>query len=66
MKFHIKRSREDVAQPWYFTLVGDNGETIATSETHEHHGDVVDVINVVRAQARESAIVDRDHLDGGG
>ena len=30
---------------WYFTLVADNGEPLATSEGHKNHADVSQVLN---------------------
>lgn len=41
MKIQVFKGND---QQWYFTIVADNGEPLATSEAHKNRVDVLDVV----------------------
>lgn len=56
MKFQIHRSKDE-KQKWYFTIIAENGEPIATSETYHNLQDCLDTISTIRGKAEKANLV---------
>jgi uncharacterized protein YegP (UPF0339 family) len=57
MKFIIHKTRRK-HQPWHYTLVGDNGEVMLTSENFHYKNDVFDSIDTIQNNIINASIED--------
>jgi uncharacterized protein len=57
MKFKIKKSSSST-QPYYWTIVSSNGQTLATSETYVAKDSAKSAIDSVKANAAAAAVED--------
>ncbi|HHF3290297.1 TPA: YegP family protein [Vibrio alginolyticus] len=56
-RFELKRSDKDIEQPYYFVLIANNGEVIATSEMYTSENAARIGIASVKANAEKAEIV---------
>ncbi|EIY4753466.1 YegP family protein [Vibrio cholerae] len=58
-KFEIRRSKSN-SQPYYFVLIAENGEVIATSETYTSKENVLKGIDSVKKNASTAVICEAE------
>lgn len=58
MRFEIRRSA-NLEQPYYWRIVSDNGEPLATSELFVTKASAQSAVELVQAKAGVSLILDR-------
>jgi uncharacterized protein YegP (UPF0339 family) len=61
MKFQIHNAKGQARNEVYFTLVADNGEVIATSETYQNKLDAFSTINSIKARASSAVVNDHTY-----
>ena len=55
MRFVIRRSSND---QYYFNIVSDNGQVVATSETYRQKASAVQTVHAIRGRAANCPVVD--------
>lgn len=58
MRFEIRKTKFRIPQRWYWVIVANNNEVLATSERYHNRMDVYEAIMLVKEDAR-TAIVDQ-------